>query len=274
MSNLVLAKPQLITTVQKALVVGKNTLVKQSPIILAGIGISGVVTTSVLAARGSIRANELIREAEFKKGEETGDCVLTTREKLQAGWKPYAPAIISGTLTVAAIVASTTISQKRQTALAGLYALSETALKEYQDKIEATYGPKEVQKIRDEINGDRVKNASVPPWDDSVLPQGTVQCFDKLTGRKFSCSAERLKRAENDLNAAILGGDMCASLNELYSLIDSPELPCCTLGEEVGWNLEHLCRMYFTSCLTSDMKPCLVLDYVSGNEPSYTYRDI
>ena len=267
MNNLVVAKPQVITGVQKALVTGKNFLIKQSPIILAGVAVGGVLTTGVLSVRAGIRANEILKEAEIQKGEK-----LNVREKAQESWKVFVPPVVSGVLTVSAIVASTTISQKRQTALAGLYALSETALKEYQDKIEAKYGEKDAQKIRDEINGDRVKMA--PPWDDAVLPAGDVLCYDKMTGRQFVSSVQKLRQAESELNAAIYSGDMCASLNELYSLIDSRDLPECTLGEEIGWNVSTPCRLYFTSCLTSDMRPCLVLDFVSGHEPTYRYRDI
>lgn len=270
MSNLALIKPQAVSTLQKGLVVCKNTLIKQSPIILAGIGIGGVVTTSILAAKATIRAKELVDEARKEKA----DGELTLQESVQAGWKPYVPAVISGVLTVGAIVASTTISQKRQTALAGLYAVSEAALKEYQDKIESRYGTKEAQEIKDGLNATRVEKAGVPPWDDSVLPVGDVLCFDKFTGRYFSSSVQKIQSAENEINRMIYGGDMCASLNEFYGLIDSKQLPQCSIGESVGWNLDTNCKVYFTSCLTSDMKPCLVLDYANGHEPTALYRDI
>lgn len=269
MSNLVLAKPQALLGLQKGLVVTKNVIVKQSPIILAATAVGGVITTAVLASQASIKADELIKEAEHEKGSE-----LTVTEKVQAGWKPYVPTIISGGLTVGAIITSTVISQKRQAALAGLYALSETALKEYQDKIETKYGQKDAQKIRDEINGDRVKAAENPPWDTSVLPAGKVLCFDKFTGRYFTSSVQEISMASSEINEMIYNGDFCASLNEFYGLINSPQLPQCTIGEEVGWNIDSNCKPYFTSTLTSDMKPCLVVDWVAGHEPSPRYRDI
>lgn len=270
MSNLALVKPQAIGTLQKGLVVCKNTLIKQSPIILAGIGIGGVVTTSILAAKGTIRAKELVDEA--RKEKENGE--LTLQETVQVGWKPYVPAVISGVLTIGAIVASTTIAQKRQTALAGLYAVSEAALKEYQDKIESRYGTKEAQEIKDELNATRVEKAGIPPWDEAILPVGEVLCFDKFTGRYFASSVQKIQSAENEINRMIYGGDMCASLNEFYGLIDSKQLPQCSVGDDVGWNLGTNCKVYFTSTLTSDMRPCLVLDYANGHEPTPMYRDI
>lgn len=274
MSNLVLAKPETISVIQKGLVTGKNFIIKQSPIILAGAAVGGVITTGVLAAKASIRADILVKEAEAEKQTVWGeDAQLTTTEKIQAGWKPYVPAIISGGLTIGAIVASTTISQKRQTALAGLYALSETALKEYQDKVEEKYGKKDAQAIRDEINSDRVQNTSIPPWDIDTLPNGEVLCFDKFTGRPFRSSVQKIQMAVSEIAKSIYGGGMCASLNEFYGLLDNKDLPQCDVGEEVGWNLDSLPEVYFSSCLTSDMKPCLVVDWVNSHEPTPRYRD-
>lgn len=271
MSSLVLAKPQVISTARKLIVRGGNFIAKQSPIILAGTAIVGVGTTAYLATKAGIRANDLIKEAEYEKSSVQGtETKLTTMETVQTTWKAYVPTVISGGLTIGAIIASSAISQRRQAALAGLYALSETALKEYQDKVEQKYGSKDAQTLKDQINADKVRNVETPKelFD---LPSGKVLCFDKLSGRYFMSSVESLKKAANDLNHSILSGDMCASVNELYSNMGLEE---CGFGEDIGWNLDSLCELYFTSCLTSDMKPCLVIDYAGGHEPNYRYRDI
>lgn len=269
MANLAVATPQVITGLQRTLVMGRNFIVKQSPIILAGTAVAGVVTTCVLAVRAGIRASELIKEAENVKGES-----LSTKEKVVASWKAYIPPAISGALTIGSIIGSTTISQKRQTALAALSALSESALREYQEKVEAKYGPKDAQKIKDEINSDKVRSAGTPPWEEGTLPKGECLCYDRLTGRYFTSSVQQIKMAEATLMGNIARGDMCASLNELYALIDSPDLPCCTLGDEIGWSISHPCEIYFTSTLTSNMTLCLVMDFATGREPTYNYRDL
>lgn len=275
MSNLVLAKPEFISTTRKLIVRGGNFIAKQSPIILAGTAIVGVGTTAYLATKAGIRANELIKEAEHEKMQAQGeDSSLTAIEKIQASWTAYVPTVISGGLTIGAIIASSAISQRRQAALAGLYALSETALKEYQDKIEKEYGPKEAQKVRDAINGDHVGNAGLPPWDIDTLPQGDVLCFDKFTGRYFVSSVQKIQFASAELTKMIYGGDMCASLNEFYGLLNNKDLPQCEVGDDVGWNIDTPPEAYFTSCLTSDMKPCLVLDWANSHGPTYRYRDI
>lgn len=268
MSNLVVSKPQIITTAKKALIRSSNFISKQSPIILAGTAIVGVGTTAVLASKAGIRANDILKEKRNEKGEE-----LSASEMVQATWKVYVPTVISAGLTIGAIVASSAISQKRQAALASLYALSEGALKEYQEKVEKELGPKQAQHILDEVNADKVRNDTAP-WDVDALPTGKVLCYDKLTGRYFRSSVQKIRSAEADINRAIYSGDMCASLNEFYGLIESEDLKPCELGEHVGWNLDADCLVYLTSALTSDMTPCLVLDWSNGHAPHPNYRDI
>lgn len=275
MSNLVLARPQVITTAQKLVVRGTNFIAKQSPIILAGTAIVGVCTTAYLATKAGIQADELIKEAEYEKQRVEGpETRLTPMETIQTTWKAYVPTVISGGLTIGAIIASSAISQRRQAALAGLYALSETALKEYQDKIEQKYGTKDAQKVRDEINEDRVNNTGIPPWDVDALPQGEVLCFDKITGRYFRSSAQKIHFAVAEILKMIYGGDMCASLNEFYGILDNKDLPQCSIGDDIGWSIDCPPDVYLSSCLTSDMKPCLVLDWSNSHGPTYRYRDI
>lgn len=272
MGNLVLAKPQVISTTRKLIVRGGNFIAKQSPVILAGTAIVGVCSTAYFATKAGIRANDLVKEAEDEKRSVQGtEAQLTVIEKVEVSWKVFIPTAISASLTIGAIIASSTIMQKRQAALAGLYALSETALKEYQDKIEKEYGSKDAQKIRDEINGDAVRKVPDPNNIAESFQSGDVLCFDKMSARYFMSSVQKLRAAENDINAGILAGDMCASLNEFYSMIG---LEQCEFGDDIGWNLDFLCKMYLTSCLTSEMKPCLVIDWSNGHKPNYRYRDI
>lgn len=264
MSQLTLAQPGILVAARKGLAVTSNFIVKQSPIILAGTAIVGVGTTGYLAYKAGLKADEVIKAAEEAKGEP-----LTTQEKVQTGWKLWIPPVASGVMTVGAIVASSAISQKRQAALAGLYAMSETALKEYQGKVEEKYGPKKEQEIRDAVNADLVKDDCPPFIPDP--PMGKVWIKDRMSGRLFFQDIEKVRAAINEMNAAILGGDMCWSLNEFYESIGEESND---MGTMCGWNLSHLARPYFTSALTSDMHPVLVLDWDSNGGPIPDYRDI
>lgn len=264
MSKLALAKPS-ISAIQKGLVVTRNFAITKSPIILAIVATGGVVATGFMAYRAGIKAEHILKNLEEDKGEP-----LTIQEELVSTWKVWVPPVISGGLTIAAIIGSVAISEKRRAALASLYTISEAALKEYQDKTEELVGVKKEQEIRDRVNqstigtGDSISN-------DVILASGLVWVKDRLTGREFPSTADQIRSAACEINERILGGDMCASLNEFY---DEIGLDNCGLGVDCGWNLEQLCKPYLTSGLTSDMKPILILDWERGHRPSVNYRDI
>lgn len=266
--------------IRKGCSIVKNFGIRNAPVIFAGVAIGGVITTGVLAYQAGIKANEILKEMEEEKRAKRlaegviQDVDIPMKEKVLACWKVCAPAVISGVLTIGAIVISARISEKRRAALMTLYAMSEASLKEYQKKVGETVGEKKERSIRDSINADHVSKADIPPWDDDVLPSGDVCCYDKMTGRYFFSSTEKINRAVAEINEMIYGGDMCVSLNEFYGILNNPKLPQCELGDTVGWNIDANCRPYFTCTLTSDMKPCLVLDWSNGHEPQPRYRDI
>ena len=62
----------------------RMTIGKRSPEILTGIGIAGMITTTVLAVKATPKALMLIEDAQYEKGDS-----LTVPEKVKAAWKPY-----------------------------------------------------------------------------------------------------------------------------------------------------------------------------------------
>lgn len=268
MNKLALTKPS-INAIQKGLVTTRNFVITKSPIILAAIGVGGVVTTGIMAYRAGIKAERIkvdLDEKMFDLERRTP----STEEVVKETWKVWIPPVASGILTIGAIIGSTAISEKRRAALAGLYAISEAALKEYQDKTEEIVGAKKEQEIRDRVNQAAIPNGRGTPSQD-LMEAGSVLVQDRLSSRVFMSSAQHVRAAANEINERILGGDMCASLNEFYEEIG---LDSCELGSECGWNIETTCKPYFTSGLTSDMRPMLVLDWERGHRPLVTYRDI
>ena len=70
----------------------RTFLGKHSPEILTGIGVTGMITTTVLAVKSTPKALILIEE----KKKELGTDKLTTIEVVKAAWKPYIPALELG----------------------------------------------------------------------------------------------------------------------------------------------------------------------------------
>lgn len=262
-----------INSIKKGLVLTRNYLIKQSPILLTIAAVGGVVTTTILAIRATTKAEKLI---EKKKVEENVsiDEHLTIEETVKTVWKEYIPPVVSAGLTIAAIIGSSAINEKRKAALAGLYALSETALSEYQGKTKDLLGEKKEAEIRDLVNGDRAKDEVVPPNHVEMLSSGKCWVKDVMSGQKFWSSVQDICRARDEINDGIISGDMCASLNDFYEAIAADGLESVELGCEVGWKIGHLCKPYFTSTLTSGGIPILVLDWDPKGRPEADYRDI
>lgn len=254
---------------KRGLILTRNLIVKQSPIILTVAAVGGVVTTVVLAVKATTEAQRLIEKEKIEK-EMQVDEKLTVVETIQTVWKPFVPVVVSAGLTIGAIVGSSAINEKRKAALASLYALSETALQEYQAKTEEMAGPAVLQKIKDEVNGEKVPETL--PFIPTELEGGDCPVIDIMSGRMFMSSVEIIRNAANEINEGILNGDMCASLNDFYDLL--PGIEPNELGVECGWNLNHLCRPYFTARLSSQGRPVLVLDWTQNGRPISTYRDI
>lgn len=121
-----------------------RVLKKRSPEILTGFGIAGMVTTTVLAVKATPKALTLIQDAEIEKvdvqvkeGKGPDELVktLTPAEVVKVAWKPYIPALLLGTASVACLIGANSVHTRRHAALYSAYKLSETALTEYKDKV-------------------------------------------------------------------------------------------------------------------------------------------
>ena len=116
----------------------RMSISKHSPEILTGIGIAGMVTTTVMAVRATPKALILIEE----RKEEIDVDKLTPIELIKATWTCYIPAAITGGLSIICLIGASSVNTRRNAALATAYTLSESALKEYQGKVIETIGEK------------------------------------------------------------------------------------------------------------------------------------
>lgn len=236
---------------------------KRSPEILTGIGIAGMITTTILAVRATPKALELIEE---KKEEESVD-ELSSFEVVKAAWKPYIPAMVTCVASTACLIGASSVNTKRNAALATAYKLSETALSEYRDKVVETIGEKKERIVRDKVAEERVKKNPVSKNEVIVTGNGKTLCFDPISGRYFMCSIETIKRAENELNKQMLHDiSGYVSLNEFY---DELGLDHTSVGDDLGWNTDQLIDINFSSQLNDNGEPSVVLDYLVA--PKYDY---
>ena len=237
---------------------------KNSPAILTGIGITGMLTSTVLAVKATPKALKLLDQAENDKCDE-----LTTVEKIKVAWKPYIPAVISGSVSIACLIGANSAHAKRNAALATAYKISESALTDYRSKVIETVGEKKEKTIREKVDKERLQQAPVSKNEVIVTSNDNTLCFDAISGRYFTSDIEKLKKAENELNKRTLS-EMYISLNEFYNEIG---LSGNDIGNNLGWNIDDgLIDLHFSSQLADDGRPCVVVDYHIA--PRYGYEKL
>ena len=235
---------------------------KHSPEILTGIGIAGMVTTTILAVRETPKALMLIRDAEYEKKEGS----LTAAEKFKACWKCYIPAVVTGSVSIACLVGASSVNLRRNAALATAYKLSETALTEYREKVIETVGEKKERLVRENIDKDHLEKNPVTNNNVIVTGNGDTLCYDSLFGRYFNSDIDKIKRAINELNRELIM-DNYVSLNDFYDCLDLDHIE---IGDDLGWNVDDgLIDVDFGSQLASNGRPCITLNYTIA--PRYGY---
>lgn len=243
----------------------KTAIKKHSPEILTGIGIAGMITTTVMAVRATPKALILIEE----RKEEIGAEKLEAMDMVKTTWACYIPAAITGTLSVACLIGASSVNARRNAALATAYTLSESALKDYQGKVIEMFGEKKNEAVKDAVAKDKVEKNPVVTREVIITEKGNTLCYDAISGRYFKSDIEKIKKAECELNRQMLD-DMYVSLNDFYYEIG---LDSVKLGDELGWNVDRgYIDLSFSSQLASDGTPCLVIDYSVA--PRYDYRNL
>lgn len=247
---------------------------KNSPAILSGLAIVGVFTTAVSA----YKAGPLAKEIQRKKNQDMKDVDPKDKAAKRTVALEYVkemtpvmlPTVISSAATVSCIVGSHTISNKRIAVLSAAYSLSETAVKDLNNKMNEMLGEKKTRSIKDAIVKDKLdkdgekdreylaENTFIMPGNDTVL------CKDLYSGRLFYSNAEKIRQAIAKCSYEIVSCNYI-SLNDFYEEIDSKQLPAIPMGDDLGWNIDDCpsgkLPIYISAQLTEDGKPCLCVDY-------------
>ena len=236
---------------------------EKSPEILIGIGLAGMLTSTVLAVKATPKALDIL--------EEHKDEDLTKFDKVKLTWKCYIPAAVSYCTSTACIIASSNVSLRRNAVLAGAYKVSEAALLEYRNKVVEVLGEEKEKEIRTAIAEDRIDkdmHAGSYEYLNHVVMMGNNDdlCYDVLSGRYFNSNIDKIKKAMNDMNYRLLN-DNILSLNEFYNEIG---LQSTDIGYEKGWNIsDGMIDISFSSIISDNDQPCIVMHF--ENEPKYKF---
>lgn len=241
----------------------KDYVKQNAPELLIGIGISGFIGSIFRAVKATNKSYPVLKEKEEEKGEP-----LTKKEKIKAVGKNYIPTVVMATGSTACVISGAIIKTKRYAALSAAYAITDATLREYTTKVREVVGDKKERVIHDEIAKDKVKEN--PPTKEVVVTGDGSLCYESISGRYFKSDIEKIRKAENKLNKEMLSC-MYVSLNDFYYEIG---LETTAMGDNLGWNLnkDGMVEVIFSSILTADEKPCLVIDY--RIMPKYDYQKL
>ena len=235
--------------------VARNALLVQkgSPQVLFAAGVVGMVGSTVLACRATLKMDTVLDEAKGKldiakslehpdysekdRGKDTTLIYVQTGVKVA---KLYAPAVIVGGLSIVALTSSHRILTRRNAALTAAYGALDRGFREYRARVVDKYGKEQDQEFRygtreveilDEETG-KLKTVT------RIAPEGIPSIY----ARFFDASSTSWNK-EPEYNLIFLNcqqnyaNDLLKSrghifLNEVYDMLG---IPRSKEGAVVGW---------------------------------------
>lgn len=249
-----------------------NTLKRKSPEILTGFGIGGMVTMTVLAVKAT---PEAMRRIEAKKKEE-GHRKLTVVQTVQAAWKCYIPAGVTGSVSIACLIGASAVNGRRNAALATAYSVTEATLRDYRQEVTKALGEHKEEAIRAEVDKKRLTEDPPAPEDIEIITRtGKTLCMDGTFGGYFYSDIETIRQAVDHMNLMMKTmTEPYISLNDFNAEIDHDPVEA---GNLLGWNVDMYggisrtdapIKVAFSSQLVKGI-PVLVMTYV--NMPRYDF---
>lgn len=240
----------------------KPFITKHTPEILTGVGIVGLVGTTVLAVKATPKAMSLIEAAEEEKQDK-----LTVGETIKTCWKCYIPAAATGVASALCFVGANSVHVRRNVLLASACKLTEATLTEYKSKVSEVIGEKKEKEIQEEIDKDRLKKNPIAQSEVIHTKKGgTTSCYDYSSDRYFVSDRTHIEKAVIRLNERLIQ-ESWISLNDFYEELG---LNHTSVGELLGWDImKGTVKLRFDSQLDSEGEPCLVIDF--DNPPYHDY---
>lgn len=268
-------------------VVARNALLAQrsSPGVLLGVGIVGMVGTTILACRATLKMEEVLDEAkekldmartlehiEYSEKDRKRDVSLIYFQSGVKIAKLYSPAIIVGVCSIAALTKSHQILTTRNTAIMAAYTALDRGFTEYRARVVDKYGSDQDRDFRygteqvEIVDPKTEKKKIVKRVDTSQEPSIYAKFFDRFSAN-WSKEPEYnllfLKAQQNYAND-ILHARGHVLLNDVYDMLGIPRTQA---GAIVGWVLSRDGTTDdFVSFGVFEGKTDKVRDFVNGRE--------
>lgn len=168
----------------KAAVVAKTArpmavLAKNSPQILLVGGVVGIVASTVMACKATLKVNDVIKETKetidlinhegslgkenYSKDDANKDLALVYVQTSVKVLREYAPAIIVGGLSIAAILKSNGILRARNAGMLAAYKTLDSIFKNYRGRVVSELGEEKDRQFRYGFVDEKVVNEEIDP---------------------------------------------------------------------------------------------------------------
>ena len=272
---------------------------KYSPEILAGVGVVGVIASTVMACKATTKLNDILAESKeqleqiktvavdpayadkYTEDDAKKDTTITYVQTGVKVAKLYAPSVILCTSSLGCLLASNNILRKRNAALSAAYMTVDKSFKEYRRRVAERFGDEVEKEIRYNIKakeittvdeeGNEVKETVkvMEGADDPTTYSDYARFFDE------SCPAWQndpeynltFLRAQQQYANDLLKAQGRLFLNDVYKMLG---IDITKAGQVVGWVYDPDCPVgdNFVDFGIYDMSKERVRAFVNGYEPN------
>lgn len=195
----------------------ENFISKNSPTILSIIGATGVIITSGLTMKATIKANNLYNSREDKE-------LLTKKDIVKLYWKEYIPSILSAGTTISCIFGANYINQKTKATLASAYCLLQNSYIEYKNAANELYENAD-SKIQAKICEKKYDGNAI------IYDENVTLFYDTLSGTFIESTMDEMLRYESKF-LELLYSRGKVSVNQWERIIGNNPL---IIGDELVW---------------------------------------
>ena len=260
-----MAKTKLMANVARTASRVGFKLKKHSPEILVVAGVVGVVASTVMACKATLKVNEVLDDAsadiekihaaveaghteagaEYDEAEGKKELAIVYAQSGVKFAKLYGPAVVLGAVSVGCIVASHRILSKRNVALAAAFASVDRGFKEYRGRVIERFGEELDRELKYNIKAKEVDERVVDENGEEKIVKKTVQVGEPERSPYTKCFDEYCinwtKNAEDNLTFLLCQQNYANDrlqakghlfLNDVYEMLG---LPKTKAGQVIGW---------------------------------------
>lgn len=255
---------------------------KFAPQILFGTGVVGMVGSTVLACRATLKLDETLQETQndlsiahslehedYSEGDRKRDISIIYVRSAVSVTKLYAPSILLGAASIGALTSSHKMLTQRNIALTAAYAALDKGFSEYRARVIDKYGEQQDREFRYETEqveivnskGKTVKETRVAPGAASIY----ARFFDEYStswGKEPEYNLLFLRAQQNYAND-LLNSRGHVFLNEVYAMLG---IEHSQAGAVVGWVISKDGDNFIDFGVFDDTNSCR--DFVNGREGS------